>query len=245
MNQPIRFAGIDGCAGGWVGAFSPGILEGPIEIIFKHRFEDLVAELWNGFNAKIIAVDMPIGLPDMAISGGRACDREARAMLPAGRKSSVFSPPCRGVLAAQDYAEALKINRESSQSGLGLSKQAWNIVPKIREVDVCITPVLQSALVRETFPELAFFLMNGSKPLGDGKKTLRGRKERRQLLVKQFGRLGPLPTWYYDLRPTEDDLYDAIACCWSARRIYNGEAIALGGTPPERDSRGLAMQIWL
>jgi hypothetical protein len=79
---------------------------------------------------QVIALDMPIGLPER---GPRACDLEARRLLGPGRASSVFPAPIRPVLVATSYDDACQIRLQVE--GKKLSRQAWVIVPKIREVD--------------------------------------------------------------------------------------------------------------
>jgi predicted RNase H-like nuclease len=65
-----------------------------------------------------------------------------------------------------------------------VSRQAFNILPKIRQVDLCITPALQEILV-EAHPELAFMSLAGY-PMLHNKKTRAGRDERLQT-VKRLG----------------------------------------------------------
>ena len=80
--------GLDGCKGGWVGALlSPG------GAVSWHFLADLRAGLALG--ADVVAVDIPIGLPD---AGPRRCDQLARARL-GPRGSSVFPAPVRAALA--------------------------------------------------------------------------------------------------------------------------------------------------
>ena len=40
-----------------------------------------------------------------------------------------------------------------------------------------------------------------------------------------------------------DDILDAFALCWTARRLAAGDAIRLPELPPH-DARGLRMEIW-
>ena len=102
----------------------------------------------------LIAVDIPIGLLDRAQPGGRPCDRNARILLGRARASSVFTPPIRAALKARAYREAMRLN------GAGMSKQAFNIMAKIREVDGVIEPGSQDR-VFEAHPELAFIGLAG------------------------------------------------------------------------------------
>ena len=47
-----------------------------------------------------LGIDTPIGLPDRAERGGRACDAAARRLLGPGRASSVFSAPVRATMSS-------------------------------------------------------------------------------------------------------------------------------------------------
>jgi len=49
------------------------------------------------------------------------------------RKSSIFPVPCREAVYAETYEKACEVNK--LLTGKLISKQAWNIVPKIRDVD--------------------------------------------------------------------------------------------------------------
>lgn len=79
-------AGVDGCPRGWIAVIGDG---GGLRAEVFGSFSATVASLPD---EAIIAVDMPIGLPE---KGGRSAERAARAHL-AGRQSSVF--PFRRVL---------------------------------------------------------------------------------------------------------------------------------------------------
>lgn len=232
-------AGVDGCRAGWyvvlwdteANRFSGGVQP------------DFSGVLAFAEEAEIIAVDIPIGLLDHALPGGRVCDVYARKLLHPNRMSSVFSAPVRRTLNAETYTEALSLNRDSSHYDRGLSKQCFGILPKIREVDARMSTDLQKR-VREVHPELSFFALNGDFPLTHAKRNLQGRAERLELLVRAG--FAPLIAQNLGARlagAEPDDLLDASAACWSARRIAEGAATAL---PPEphRDSRGLCMQIW-
>jgi predicted RNase H-like nuclease len=149
-------AGVDGCRGGWFVVLR-NLKTGAVHHRLAKRFAEVLA---MPEAPRIIAVDMPIGIPDAAAAGGRAADRAARAALTGtGRAASVFSPPVRAALRAEGYAAADAANRASSPAGIGLSKQAYNIAPRIREVDAVIGPAEQDR-VRESFPELAFAEMS-------------------------------------------------------------------------------------
>jgi predicted RNase H-like nuclease len=228
-------AGADGCRAGWVVA-RENVLHNSIswEVVpsLPHLFDRQDAP-------NILALDIPIGLP---LIGPRACDLEARRMLGRGRSSSVFSAPIRAILAATSYAEANQAGDEAE--GKRLSKQAWAIVPKIREVDEFLRgEPLDQDRVREVHPEVCFYFMAGCRSMGTAKKKAAGRAERAALLRTHFG--NDVDSAFADRRRLgchADDLLDALAALWTARRIHAGTAVTLPANPP-RDSFGLRMEM--
>ena len=232
-------AGVDGCRGGWF-VVARDTRSGRTVHAFKRSFSEVLSMRES---PRIVAVDMPIGLPQHAVRGGRACDREARKLV--GRRSpSVFSPPVRAVLATTTFAEAEAASQASSPSGIGLSKQTWGLVPKIAEVDRALGTEARQR-VRECFPELSFAKMAGH-PMAHSKRTVTGIQDRAELLVAA-GFPDPLKVrgeWTGSLVGI-DDILDAHACCWSAERIFEGCATRLPvDAAPEYDKRGLPMEIW-
>ena len=191
--------------------------------------------------------DMPIGLADEA---ARACERDARALLSPLRHASVFSPPRRGMLAFDDYAAANAWGKAQAkrltgaEKGGGLSRQAWMIAPKIREVDAFMTPARQARLA-EAHPEVAFWRLNGGKPCAHAKRAADGRAERRALLAANG--LDPDPH-FADLRKAAgggaglDDWYDACALALTAKARLEDAAVRL--SDDARDARRLVMEIW-
>jgi len=220
-------AGVDGCRVGWV-MVTRDLTGGALTVG--------VAPCWAALPhlARIVAVDMPIGLSE---DGPRGCDSLARRLLP-GRASSVFPPPARPMLAMADYGQA---NAWGKARGRGLSKQAWNIVPRIRDLDDTLSPPDQDR-VHEAHPELAFARLNGGAP-PPPKRSAEG-LDRRRVLLRRAGIRGLARL--LDNRPrgvAVDDLLDAAVLTLTAERILAGQGIRLIGTP-ERDSRGLRMEIW-
>lgn len=227
--------GVDGCRSGWLAVIWE---ESPRAVIFP-KFAQ-VLELPFRF----IAVDMPIGLPERAQAGGRLCDRLARKELGA-RQSSVFGVPSRAAVMEDDYAKACAANLENSDPPRKIAKQTFHIFPKIRELDVLLTPALQQR-IHEVHPELAFTRMNGESPL-DLPKKVKGRPDRqgmalRRKLLEKAGfpitRLIPPEARGWG----EDDLLDACACAWSAKRLAEGRGLRLPENPAH-DGRGLRMEI--
>src|SRR5215831_4213564 len=216
VSSDTWFAGIDGCRAGWLLAFVRAG-DGEVRLRVVSRFAEVIAA-----PEALIAVDIPIGLPEQAGHGGRRADNMVRPLLGA-RKSSVFSVPSRRAVFAEVFA--------------------FGIFSKIREVDA----VLQSdrsldGRVREAHPELAFRRFNGERPLASPKKTEAGLALRRRLLIE-----AGLPAVVVNGAPPEgaarDDLLDVLACVAIAWRIHRGLAQPFPD-PPERDARGLPMAIW-
>lgn len=226
--------GVDGCPGGWIAVrWGEGL---------THHFCRSFAEVL-AMEAAVIAVDMPIGLPRLS---GRAAEPQVRAKL-GERQSSVFSVPSRAAVMCADYAEACAANLLSSDPPRKVAKQIFHIFPKMREIDALMSPEAQSR-VFEAHPELAFWAMNGEAALPLPKKV-KGRLHqpglelRRELLAKAGFPLDQLPPATYRAADVgADDLIDACACAWSARRILNAQAIRFPADPP-RDARGLRMEI--
>ena len=96
--------------------------------------------------------------------------------------SSIFTVPCRAAIYADSYQEACEVNER--KTGKKISKQIWNIVPKIREVDRCLR--VRPELCRHVFeshPEVCFSVIKGGR-LAYSKKKPEGVEERLKLLEK-------------------------------------------------------------
>lgn len=236
----VLVAGVDGCPRGWVVVLhrpERGAQTAQVE----PAFPDVLA-VCAGEGVTVIGVDMPIGLLEDAVPGGRACDRAARAAL-RGRASCVFSPPVRAVLGVASYAEALAAQRGADGTRPGFSLQAFHLRAKLDEVDRCLRDGAHVGRVFEVHPELAFATLHGA-PL-DGKKTARGREQRRAALLRNgFADPEALVHACRGRGARRDDVLDACAAAWSAARIACGRATALPEGEPERDRFGLAMQIF-
>ncbi len=219
-----RVIGVDACAGGWVAVT---LVDGRFDAADAvERFDAVV-----GRQAAVLGVDIPLG----SIGADRAADRAARRLL-GPRRSSVFTPPPASVLDAPDYATANHACR--TRYGQGLSIQAWNLAPKMR--DALPAWRAQPDRVFEVHPELSFSAMHGG-PLPVAKRSASGRQLRAELLGghgielpedPQLGGLG-----------AADDLLDAAAVAWSAQRIERREAVCVPD-PPETDSDGRPVAIW-
>jgi predicted RNase H-like nuclease len=230
--------GVDGCPAGWiwVGHDGRGYLHG-----VASDFQEVVERAGED---GLVLVDIPIGLPE-GPPAVRACDREARRLLSPRRHTSVFPVPCRQALDADSYEEASARNREVLDRGL--SKQSWNLLPRIREVDEILRarPELVGR-VRECHPELVFRGLAGA-PATASKTTREGCRERLDLLAARspalVGAAGRAYLEHGGWDATRDDVLDAAAALLCARRI---DQCATVPEEPPRDPRGLPMEmVWL
>jgi predicted RNase H-like nuclease len=209
----MRVAGIDGTRGGWVAV-----------VLERGRFERalLLRPVECGFdelgNVAAIGIDVPIGF------GPRAADAAARAYL-RGNASTVFPAPAREQLTVVPY-----------RAGLGVSAQAHALGPRILHVTALAA---SDTRLHEVHPEVSFRAMNGGEPLAHRKKAAGGALERIALLrvrgieLGELGDAGAVPL---------DDVLDATAVAWSARRIAAGRAVSLPDPPEVVDGRDIA--IW-
>lgn len=237
----LTVAGVDGCRGGWLCVIrnaSPPFRE---QLLLAETLPEI---LDHPAAPRIIAIDIPIGLPDFIVGAGRGCDVAARKNL-GKRAGAVFPVPARAALYAPDYSAACAAALAASDPPRKISKQMFRLFPKMREVDGLTEPSLQARLF-ECHPEAAFCLMNGGNPLAEPKKrrgrpNLPGLDYRRALLAAR----GVAETFLRAELPRGagvDDLLDACACAWTAARILKAEAIRFPDAPPV-DSKGLRMEI--
>lgn len=242
-SQKPFVAGADGCPAGWITVQYPvGQPAAAAWQIFP-SFADLLA-FTEDFAA--VAIDMPIGLPDVATTGGRAADRQARAVLGA-RQSSVFAVPARATIACTDYRDACATNLRHTDPPRKVAKQMFYLFDKIREIDAAMTPALQDRVV-ECHPEVAFWAINGQTALDEPKKRKSspyppGLDLRRALLAGKGYAADFLTGPDCPRREAApDDLLDACAAAWTANRLATGTAERFP-SEPDRDSRGLRMEI--
>ena len=179
----------------------------------------------------VVGIDMPLGL---LADGWREADALARRAL--GRRGvTVFAIPPRPVWQQPTYAEANRLCRELT--GKGLSAQTWGLRGKLLEADAYRRK--SPARLYEVHPELAFAALAGA-PLQESKHTPAGLATRRKLLA-QAGLTLPAKV----AGAPENDLLDAAAVAWSARRIAAGEAVTLTN-PAQRadDGTEIAIRYW-
>ncbi|MFN3867822.1 MAG: DUF429 domain-containing protein [Hyphomicrobiaceae bacterium] len=236
-------AGVDGARGGWLVALRAIDDPRQTRVLLVPAFADVLA---LDPAPVAIAIDIPIGLPERGRAGGRVCDVAARTHLGA-RQSSVFAVPSRAAVMCADYGSACAAALATSDPPRKVSKQAFNLFPKIREVDRLMTPALQRR-VMECHPELAFVLLNGGRALEEPKKVKSqpyapGLSLRRDLLTAAGYDMSQIEAVAFRKADVgADDVIDAVALSWSAARIVRGDALCCPADPP-LDSRGLRMEI--
>jgi predicted RNase H-like nuclease len=236
MTQTI---GIDGCKAGWVAAIGT---PAQFSIVIAKRYGDLFDQI--GMDA-IYAIDMPMGLPDRVGPGGRAPERLVRPLL-GQRQSSLFSIPARAAIEAQDYPAACRLALETSDPPRKVSKQGFNLFPKIRELDQFRRSDRgRGARLFEVHPELAFVQLNDGQPLDLPKKVKGavfppGMALRRQLLAKGGFALDRVRML---AGAQEDDVLDALAALSVAMRLEQRTARPFPD-PPQVDAHGIPIAIW-
>jgi predicted RNase H-like nuclease len=245
LSTPTQISGVDGCKAGWIAVTTTTESFDKAEVKIFKSVAALVSELAP---RSIIAIDMPIGLPERAIKGGREPDWAARAFL-GPRRASVFPVPSRKAVYVheQGYRRVCDIARETSDQKRAPSKQLFGILRRIQQIDEILRrePVLRDR-VFEVHPEVSFKVMNNDESLPERKKVKgrinpQGMQLRKELLAKEG-----FPFSFLDQIPPQgaghDDFYDACACAWSAKRIVYGTARVFPSHPPI-DGEGLEQAI--
>ncbi|MGL5080506.1 MAG: DUF429 domain-containing protein [Microcoleaceae cyanobacterium] len=231
----LTYIGVDGCRAGW---FYVGFDQD-----WNYQFGLLkqFAEIENFLaNCQQILVDIPIGFREIHRQE-RLCDLAARKIL-GKRSSSIFPAPVRSVLKLEDYHQASAENYNCS--GRKLSKQSWNIVAKIREVDEFLGKVKGTRKIRECHPEICFWALNNKTVVNTRKKTAEGIEERLEILSQYYQDVRKLvaeaQSSYRRKDLAIDDIIDALACgvaatFWNCLKVLPPE--------PELDTIGLPMEI--
>jgi len=227
-----RVLGVDGCKAGWIGiALDGNTIRGYLE----PTIGELVTEAESDGPLDVVAVDIPIGMPD---EGLRTADVEARKAVGNKLISSVFMTPVRSTLNETRHEFASAINRR--HTGQGMSIQAFGILPKVREVDTWLRRTGHRSVV-EVHPEVSFAMLAG-RPLTVRKSTWAGVHERCRLL-REAGIEIPANLGVAGTRAAVDDVLDAAVAAWTARRVSQGKAETLPQNPQEF-SDGLTCAIW-
>jgi predicted RNase H-like nuclease len=220
--------GVDGCPSGWIAlALRPG--QRP-EAHFLASIRALAAAVPD---ARVVAIDIPIGLPE---SGRREADVLAREFL-GPRRQSVFFAPVREALASATHAAATAAS--TRLTGSGVSQQAYALARRIFEVESWHAEA--PCPVFEVHPEVSFAVLTGA-PARARKQSWAGMVERRTALSAAGIHLDGI-TGTASVQANVDDLLDAAVAAWSARRLL-GNAARSFPEPPEIDGRGQRIAIW-
>jgi predicted RNase H-like nuclease len=226
-----RVLGVDACKRGWIAVAVDDVVTGAY---FAQDIETLMAQVQNDGPVAVVAVDMPIGLPDRGYRRADVLAREAIGAL----WPSVFMTPVREALLAADHAAASARNRELT--GYGISIQAFGLKPKLLQVEQWARQT--TVRVVETHPELCFARLAGA-PLTARKSSWAGAEQRRSLLTSAglslTGKLGDAGA-----QAGVDDVLDAGAAAWAAQRVLHGHARPIP-EPPDTFSDGWPCAIWV
>ena len=227
-----RAVGVDGARDGWVAVMlADDVVDDVVCVPDLATLVDRVGDVPTG-------VDIPIGLVDHP---RRAADVAVRSQLGRGG-SSVFAAPCRAVVDAYragdvaDHAAANALSRRVT--GRGLSRQSWNIVPKIAETDAVVDG---GATLLEVHPELAFRLRAG-RPLA-GKRTWNGLMARLDVL-RDLGITLPSSVDGCGDRVAPDDVADAAIVAWTAAGLHRPGGLTSHPASPQEFDRGRPIAIW-
>ncbi|MER9168163.1 DUF429 domain-containing protein [Mesorhizobium australicum] len=254
----VVLVGADGCKAGWIAVRSePGpTLRNPDAAPSVDVFPSFAALLAAIPDDAIVAVDMPIGLPEFSQKGGRGPEALVRPLLGA-RQSSVFSIPSRAALYADTsgfntikawyaaHIRASEVAKATSNPPRGVSIQAFGIFSKIREIDtlLIVRPELRGRIF-ESHPEVAFCRLNGDHAMLLPKKIKdsvnpAGMAERKALLCRHGYDMD-----FLDRPPPRgaaaDDFLDAAAMMLIAGRIASEPF----PDPPSADGFGIPVAIW-
>ena len=214
--------GIDGCKSGW---FS--VWENQDKSIHSAVFSNL-NELKNFFKNEsqlILGIDMPVVLSEVI---PRQADQLARKLL-SKKASSVFTAPTPEMLNQPNYEKASLVSKRLF--GKSMSLQSWYLFPKIKDVQTMIHH--EDMQIYEIHPELSFRAMNNEQVILESKKTQEGFALRNALLSMHFKNF-----IFEDIRNQharkdvmDNDILDALAVLWSAKRIQSNQASYLPQAP--------------
>lgn len=233
----MTVVGVDGCPAGWVAVSTD--TGGPATATVAETFSTLLDGLEDPDR---LLVDIPIGLPDVA-HPRRACDVAARDRLRPHRHASVFDPPIRDVIDADNYDEANAEQQRLIDRGLPI--QSWAIADRIRQVEAVLRAGTGTPAIREAHPEVCFAAL-GDGPMRYSKTGQPGAAvwERISVLRRVVpDALQILQTLGTDLDATvsNHDLLDALVLAVIASDL-TGPLRTLPDDPPT-DAVGLPMEI--
>ncbi|WP_052668324.1 DUF429 domain-containing protein [Nitriliruptor alkaliphilus] len=213
-----RVVGLDGCREGWVAV---ELVDGAVAAV---TVVPRAVDILDGSH-EAAAVDIPIGLLDVAV---RDADAAARAVL-GRRAATVFSAPPRAVVdlvagaPGVSHAEATALAADTT--GVGVSIQAFRLLPKVIEIDAIVAG---GAEVLEVHPEVAFAHLAGEAL---PRKTSWAGSEARRAILTAAGVV--LPASFPGAeRCAPDDVLDAAVCAVTADRVASGGSVTTLPDPP-------------
>ena len=243
MSQS-EFVGVDWCPSGWLSVGLSGNCE--YELKTFPKFGELLAYYET---AKLMLVDIPIGLPDKREE--RPGDIEAKSLL-GPRKSSVFRAPTRSAL---DHLRRNPKDKEGASNiqfqitGESIKRESFGIMPMIAEVDSLLPH--ETLEVREVHPEVCFWALNDGPMPRDSKRKLKGVEKRIQLLKERWPETEKIIEASYSkvfMRYfNSDDLLDALVAAVTAYKGYPNDLQTLPKIPPkdpEKKTLPMEMVFW-
>ena len=214
--------GIDGCKTGWF-----TVWQDEKAAIQSSIFSSLnsLKDFFSNQNHLILGIDMPVVLSEQI---PREADQLARKLL-SKKASSVFTAPTPEMLEQPNYEKASFVSRRLF--GKSMSLQSWYLFPKIKDVQTIIhDPHIN---IYEIHPELSFRAMNNEEVILESKKSKAGFEIRNSLLIRQFKSFDfeSIRNLYPKKDVMDNDILDAMAVLWSAKRIQSKEASFLPKIP--------------
>jgi len=235
MESTGVVVGIDACPAGWAVCSLTDAGDSSFSVI--NHAAGLLPLIER---CDLACIDIQIGIPEDA---ERDVDRRAKSIL--GRyHARVFMTPPRVVVDQPDYACANAKSRRVI--GKGLSKQAWNILPKVRAIDELLIahPRLRDR-VRECHPEIALWGMGG-RVIGSNKQTPEGQRDRMGVLDRYLTNPGDAlavaRASILKRDAKDDDLIDAMICAATAAGTWDASLMSLAECKQE-DGYGVPMDI--
>ena len=219
--------GIDGCKAGWI--IAKTLENESISFQIIKNLNDL-----KRINVSHIGIDIPLQLSH---TGKRYAEIEARSLLK-NRACTIFTPPTLNALRAKNYMDACEVNFK--ECGKRISKQSWNLFPKIKEAQEFLeNKSINKLRVFEVHPELSFMAMNDMSLVQASKKTDIGREIRIKLIQKFFPKFSfeSVRNEYKKNQALDDDILDSVSVLWSTQRIVDNIANFVPKDPKRIDMR--------
>jgi predicted RNase H-like nuclease len=211
-----------------VGARLQGITAFPVDPEVFPTFAEIL-DYRPAFD--VLAVHCHLSFPSEETPGGRACDRDARALLGWPRAGTITSPPSRKLLLTGDLHQRAR---------KGLSPISAQMLSRYAEVAAEMQPYRQRQ-VFEVHPELSFYQLNDDRPMKHPKESPKGVAERRSLVEQRIPGIDAVLT--AELPGVElRHLLDASAAMVTARRI-SARAVERLPEEPEWDEEGVRMEL--